>query len=63
MRRTRSCRVRSTRPRTTSRTPHGKALPIACDIRDENALREAVDAAAAQFGGIDILGTMRARSA
>ena len=33
----------------------GKALPIACDIRDENALREAVDAAAAQFGGIDIL--------
>ena len=33
----------------------GKALPIACDIRDENALREAVDATAAQFGGIDIL--------
>jgi len=33
----------------------GKALPIACDIRDETALREAVDAAAAQFGGIDIL--------
>jgi citronellol/citronellal dehydrogenase len=33
----------------------GKALPIACDIRDDDALREAVDAAAAQFGGIDIL--------
>ena len=33
----------------------GKALPIACDIRDEAALRDAVDATAAHFGGIDIL--------
>jgi citronellol/citronellal dehydrogenase len=33
----------------------GTALPIACDIRDDAALREAVDATAARFGGIDIL--------
>jgi citronellol/citronellal dehydrogenase len=33
----------------------GKALAIACDIRDDAALREAVDATAAHFGGIDIL--------
>ena len=33
----------------------GTALPIACDIRDDTALREAVDATAARFGGIDIL--------
>ena len=33
----------------------GKALPIACDIRDETAVREAVAAAAQAFGGIDIL--------
>jgi citronellol/citronellal dehydrogenase len=33
----------------------GKALPIACDIRDEAAVHAAVDATAATFGGIDIL--------
>jgi citronellol/citronellal dehydrogenase len=33
----------------------GKALPIACDIRDEVTVRAAVDAAAGAFGGIDIL--------
>jgi citronellol/citronellal dehydrogenase len=33
----------------------GKALPIACDIRDEAAVRAAVDATRAAFGGIDIL--------
>ena len=33
----------------------GRALPIACDIRDEAAVRAAVDAAVAAFGGIDIL--------
>jgi citronellol/citronellal dehydrogenase len=32
----------------------GSALPIACDIRDENKVREAVEAAVARFGGIDI---------
>lgn len=32
----------------------GKALPLACDIRDEAALSAAVDKAAAEFGGIDI---------
>jgi citronellol/citronellal dehydrogenase len=33
----------------------GKALPIACDIREEAAVRAAVAAAVAAFGGIDIL--------
>jgi citronellol/citronellal dehydrogenase len=33
----------------------GKALPIACDIRDEDAVRAAVAATAGAFGGIDIL--------
>ena len=33
----------------------GHALPIACDIRDEAAVAAAVAAAAARFGGIDIL--------
>src|SRR5438552_6820621 len=33
----------------------GKALPIACDIRDEAAVRAAVAATASAFGGIDIL--------
>jgi citronellol/citronellal dehydrogenase len=33
----------------------GRALPVACDIRDENAVVAAVEAAVARFGGIDIL--------
>ena len=33
----------------------GVALPIQCDIRDENALESAVNQAAEKFGGIDIL--------
>ncbi len=33
----------------------GKALPIACDIRDEGAVHSAVAATLAMFGGIDIL--------
>ncbi|MSX61355.1 MAG: SDR family NAD(P)-dependent oxidoreductase, partial [Actinobacteria bacterium] len=33
----------------------GIALPIQCDIRDEDAIVVAVNKAAAQFGGIDIL--------
>ena len=33
----------------------GKALPIACDIRDEDAVRNAVAATVGAFGGIDIL--------
>jgi citronellol/citronellal dehydrogenase len=33
----------------------GKALPIVCDIRDETAVRAAVDATARTFGGVDIL--------
>jgi len=32
----------------------GKALPIVCDIRDEAAVAEAVEATAAKFGGIDV---------
>src|SRR5438477_4227367 len=33
----------------------GKALPLACDIRDEAAVRAAVAATSSAFGGIDIL--------
>ncbi len=33
----------------------GKALPVVCDIRDEAAVRAAVDATAKAFGGIDVL--------
>jgi len=33
----------------------GRALPIACDIRDEAAVEAAVGATVARFGGIDIL--------
>ncbi|HKE40718.1 MAG TPA: NAD(P)-dependent oxidoreductase [Casimicrobiaceae bacterium] len=33
----------------------GRALPLAVDIRDENAVRSAVEQAVAKFGGIDIL--------
>jgi citronellol/citronellal dehydrogenase len=33
----------------------GKALPLACDIRDEAAVQTAVAATVAQFGGIDVL--------
>jgi len=33
----------------------GKALPIQCDIRDEDAVAAAVAKAADQFGGLDIL--------
>ena len=33
----------------------GTALPIQCDLRDENAIEAAVAQAASEFGGIDIL--------
>lgn len=33
----------------------GEALPLVCDIRDADAVEAAVAAAAAQFGGIDIV--------
>ncbi|MBS1496175.1 MAG: NAD(P)-dependent oxidoreductase [Bacteroidetes bacterium] len=33
----------------------GKALPIPCDIRDENQIEQAVNKAVEQFGGIDVL--------
>lgn len=33
----------------------GKALAIQCDIRDENQIAQAVEQAATEFGGIDIL--------
>ncbi|MEL7463454.1 MAG: NAD(P)-dependent oxidoreductase [Pseudomonadota bacterium] len=33
----------------------GKGLPILCDIRDENAVNEAVEKAASHFGGIDFV--------
>ena len=37
------------------RAAGGTALPIQCDLRDENQIAEAVAQAAAEFGGIDIL--------
>jgi citronellol/citronellal dehydrogenase len=33
----------------------GQALPVACDIRDEQAVAAAVEAGVRRFGGIDIL--------
>ena len=33
----------------------GKALPIQCDIRDEDAIQAAIDKAVGEFGGLDIL--------
>jgi citronellol/citronellal dehydrogenase len=33
----------------------GKALPLAVDVRDEAAVKDAIDKTAAQFGGIDIV--------
>ncbi len=33
----------------------GRALPLACDLRDDEALRRAVAATVARFGGIDVL--------
>jgi citronellol/citronellal dehydrogenase len=33
----------------------GKALPVAMDVRDEEQVKAAIDAAAAAFGGIDIV--------
>jgi len=37
------------------RAAGGRALPIQCDLRDENQIAEAVALAAKEFGGIDIL--------
>jgi citronellol/citronellal dehydrogenase len=37
------------------RAAGGTALPIQCDLRDENAIEAAVAQAAGEFGGIDIL--------
>lgn len=33
----------------------GKALPCIVDVRDERQVQQAVDAAVAKFGGIDIV--------
>jgi citronellol/citronellal dehydrogenase len=33
----------------------GRALPVACDVTSEESVNAAVDAAVAEFGGIDIL--------
>ena len=35
-------------------TAGGKGLPILCDIRDENAVNEAVEQTVSHFGGVDI---------
>jgi citronellol/citronellal dehydrogenase len=37
------------------RAAGGTALPIQCDLRDENQIASAVDQAAKEFGGVDIL--------
>lgn len=37
------------------RAAGGSALPIQCDLRDENQIAEAIAQTAAEFGGIDIL--------
>ena len=37
------------------RAAGGTALPIQCDLRDENQIAEAIAQTAAEFGGIDIL--------
>ena len=37
------------------RAPGGTALPIQCDLRDENQIADAIAQTAAEFGGIDIL--------
>jgi NAD(P)-dependent dehydrogenase (short-subunit alcohol dehydrogenase family) len=33
----------------------GRALPVVCDVRDADAVAAAIDAVAAEFGGIDIV--------
>lgn len=33
----------------------GRALPVACDVTSESSVQDAVDAAVAEFGGIDVL--------
>src|SRR5712664_3213286 len=33
----------------------GRALPLAVDVRDEDAVRDAIERTAAHFGGIDIV--------
>lgn len=33
----------------------GKALPLVCDVRDEEQIQKAVDATVSEFGGIDVL--------
>jgi citronellol/citronellal dehydrogenase len=33
----------------------GRALPLAVDIRDEDAVKDAIERTAAHFGGIDIV--------
>lgn len=40
----------------------GKALPVVCDIRNEDDVTKAVDAAVAEFGGIDMCARPRAQS-
>lgn len=41
----------------------GKALPVFCDIRDEDKTAEAVQAAVDRFGGIDMcVGAARGRA-
>ncbi|KAF9420058.1 Hydroxysteroid dehydrogenase-like protein 2 [Podila epigama] len=41
----------------------GKALPIVCDIRDEDQIQNAIEQTAQKFGGIDILASVNNASA
>ena len=52
--RIRHCPGRSTPQRDRSRKPADDALPLVCDIRDEEQVEAAVAATVARFGGIDI---------
>ena len=44
-----------TAPRRRLRRPAARALPLAVDVREEAAVKAALDATAARFGGIDIV--------
>ena len=52
---TRSCRARSIpRPRK-SRKPAARRCALVVDVRDEAAVKDAIDKTAAHFGGLDIV--------
>ncbi len=50
-----SSKAPSTPPPPRSRRPAGGRLPLAVDVREEAAVKAAIDETAARFGGIDIV--------